>query len=165
MEYIKNRFYEKATKDLAEFQRIRKEHGDVVLGQVTIDQVLSGMKGIPALLTETSKLDANEGIRFRGYSLPELRDKLPKMDAEGEPLPEGLFYLMMVGEIPDKEDVINISKDWATRSHVPQHVFDVIDALPKNSRPMTQFSTAVLSMAYDSVFQKAYRAEIGRAHV
>jgi citrate synthase len=162
MEYIKNRFYEKAMKNMADFQRLRKDYGDVVLGQVTIDQVLSGMKGIPALLTETSKLDANEGIRFRGYSLPELQQKLPKMDKEGEPLPEGLFYLMMIGEIPEKEDVLNISKDWATRAHVPQHVFDVIDALPKNSRPMTQFSTAILSMAYDSVFMKAYRAGVNK---
>ena len=162
MEYIKNRFYEKAMKNMADLQKLRKEHGDVVLGQVTIDQVLSGMKGIPALLTETSKLDANEGIRFRGFSLPELQDKLPKLDDAGEPLPEGLFYLMMIGEIPEKEDVINISKDWATRAHVPQHVFDVIDALPKNSRPMTQFSTAILSMAYDSVFQKAYRAGVNK---
>ncbi len=162
MEYIKNRFYEKAIKCAAEFQRIRKEHGDVMLGQVTINQVLSGMKGIPALVTETSKLDANEGIRFRGYSIQELQEKLPKLDPAGEPLPEGLFYLMMIGEMPDKEDVINISKDWATRAHVPQHVFDVIDALPKNSRPMTQFSCAILSMAYDSVFQKAYRAGINK---
>jgi len=69
---------------------------------------------------------------------------------------------MMIGEIPEKEDVINISKDWATRAHVPQHVFDVIDALPKNSRPMTQFSCAILSMAYDSVFQKAYRAGVNK---
>lgn len=162
MEYIKNRFYEKAMKDMAELQKLRKDHGDVVLGQVTIDQVLSGMKSIPALLTETSKLDANEGIRFRGYSLPELQEKLPKLEEAGEPLPEGLFYLMMIGEIPDKEDVINISKDWATRAHVPQYTFDVIDALPKNSRPMTQFSTAILSMAYDSVFQKAYRAGVNK---
>ena len=162
MEYIKNRFYEKAMKNMADFQKLRKDHGDVVLGQVTIDQVLSGMKGIPALLTDTSKLDANEGIRFRGYSLPELQQKLPKMDDSGEPLPEGLFYLMMIGEIPDKEDVINISKDWATRAHVPQHAFDVIDAIPKNSRPMTQFSTAILSMAYDSVFMKAYRAGVNK---
>lgn len=147
---------------MADFQKLRKDHGDVVLGQVTIDQVLSGMKGIPALLTETSKLDANEGIRFRGFSLPELQEKLPKMDAGGEPLPEGLFYLMMIGEIPEKEDVMNISKDWATRAHVPQHAFDVIDALPKNSRPMTQFSTAILSMAYDSVFMKAYRAGVNK---
>lgn len=162
MEYIKNRFYEKAMKNMADLQKLRKDYGEVVLGQVTIDQVLSGMKGIPALLTETSKLDPNEGIRFRGFSLPELQEKLPKMDQAGEPLPEGLFYLMMIGEIPDKEDVINISKDWATRAHVPQHVFDVIDALPKNSRPMTQFSTAILSMAYDSVFQKAYRAGVNK---
>lgn len=164
MEYIKNRFYEKATKDMAEFQKLRRDHGNVVLGEVTIEQVLTGMKGIPALLTETSKLDPNEGIRFRGYSLPELQQKLPKMDDGGEPLPEGLFYLMMIGEIPDKEDVLNLSKDWATRSHVPQHVFDVIDALPKNSRPMTQFSTAILSMAYDSVFQKAYRSGINKKY-
>jgi len=162
MEYIKNRFYESAMKNVVELQKLRREYGDVVLGQVTIDQVLSGMKGIPALLTETSKLDANEGIRFRGYSLPELQEKLPKLDDEGEPLPEGLFYLMMIGEIPDKEDVLNISKDWATRSHVPQYVFDVIEAVPKNSRPMTQFSAAILAMAYDSVLQKAYRSGVNK---
>lgn len=162
MEYIKNRFFEKASLCMAEFQKLRRDHGDVVLGQVSIDQVLSGMKGIPALLTETSKLDPNEGIRFRGYSLPQLQQKLPKLDDAGEPLPEGLFYLMMIGDIPEKDDVINISKDWATRAHVPQHVFDVIDALPKNSRPMTQFSAAIISMAYDSVFQKAYRAGVNK---
>jgi len=162
MEYIKNRFYEKAMKNMADLQKLRKDYGDVVLGQINIDQVLSGMKGIPALLTETSKLDANEGIRFRGYSIPELQEKLPKLDEAGEPLPEGLFYLMMIGEIPEKDDVINISKDWATRAHVPQYAFDVIDALPKNSRPMTQFSAAILAMAYDSVFQKAYRAGVNK---
>lgn len=162
MEYIKNRFFEKASVCMAEFQKLRRDHGDVVLGQVNIDQVLSGMKGIPALLTETSKLDPNEGIRFRGYSLPELQQKLPKLEDGGEPLPEGLFYLMMIGEIPEKDDVINISKDWATRAHVPQHVFDVIDALPKNSRPMTQFGVAITAMAYDSVFQKAYRSGVNK---
>jgi citrate synthase len=149
-------------KNMTDLQKLRKDHGEVVLGQVNIDQVLSGIKGIPALLTETSKLDANEGIRFRGYSLPELQQKLPKMEDGGEPLPEGLFYLMMIGQIPSKEDVLNISKDWATRAHVPQHAFDVIDAIPKNSRPMTQFSTAILSMAYDSVFMKAYRAGVNK---
>jgi citrate synthase len=29
-------------------------------------------------VTETSLLDAQEGIRFRGYSIPELQEKLPK---------------------------------------------------------------------------------------
>jgi citrate synthase len=160
MEYIKNRFYQKAIKCSAEYQRIRKEYGDKVIAQVNIDQVLSGQKGIPALVTDTSNLDANEGIRFRGYTLPELREKLPKLTPEGEPLPEGLFYLMLIGEIPEREDVMNISRDWATRSYVPQHVFDVIDAIPKIARPMTFFSTAILAMATESVFQKAYRSGV-----
>ncbi len=164
MEYIKYRFFQKASECSKEFQRIKKEHADKVIAEVTLGQVLSGMKGIPLLVTDTSKLDPNEGIRFKGYSIPELREKLPKMSPEGEPLPEGLFYLMLIGEIPTHDDVTNLSKDFATRSHVPQHVFDVIDALPKNSRPMTQFSAAIIAMATESVFQKAYRAGVNKKY-
>jgi len=164
MEYIKNRFYEKTSKCITEYQKLKAEHGDKVLANVTIGQVLTGMKGIPALITDTSKLDANEGIRFRGFTLGELRAKLPRLDPQGEPLPEGLFYLMLLGEIPEDEDVANLSKDWATRAHVPQHVFDVIDAMPKTARPMTQFSAAIVSMATESVFQKAYRSGVHKKY-
>ncbi len=164
MEYIKNRFFEKASKLAAEYNELKRDAGDKIIGNVTVGQVLSGMKGVPCLLTETSDLDPNEGIRFRGFSIPEIRAKLPRLRAEGEPLPEGLFYLLLIGEIPDKEDVLNLSKDWATRSHVPQHTFDVIDALPKSARPMTQFGAAIVSMAPESVFQKAYRSGVGKKY-
>jgi citrate synthase len=164
MEYIKYRFFQKASKCSQEFQRIKNEYSDKVIAKITLGQVFSGMKGIPLLVTDTSKLDPNEGIRFKGYSIPELREKLPKISPDGEPLPEGLFYLMLIGEIPTREDVTNLSKDFATRAHVPQHVFDVIDALPKNSRPMTQFSAAILSMATESIFQKAYRAGVNKTY-
>ena len=164
MEYIKNRFYNRASHCVAEYNKLKKEHGDTVIANVTIGQVLSGMKGVPSLITDTSKLDANEGIRFRGYSIPELREKLPRLNPEGEPLPDGLFYLLLIGEIPDIEDVHNLSKDWSTRSHVPQHVFDVIEALPLNAKPMTQFSAAIISLATESVFQKAYRAGVNKKY-
>ncbi len=164
MEYIKNKFYEKASKCISEYQRLKNEHGDKVIANVTIGQVMTGMKGVPSLITDTSKLDAQTGIRFRGYSIPELREKLPRLNPEGEPLPEGLFYLMLIGDIPERDDVLNISKDWATRAYVPQHVFDVIDAIPHNARPMTQFSAAILSMATDSIFQKAYRAGVHKKY-
>jgi citrate synthase len=126
---------------------------------------MTGMKGVPSLITDTSKLDPQEGIRFRGYTIPELRKKLPRLNEdEGEPLPEGMFYLLLMGEIPEKDDVLNLSKDWSTRSHVPQHVYDVIDALPKNSKPMTQFSSAILALATESLFQKAYRSGIAKQY-
>ena len=164
MEYIKSRFYNKASKCIAEYNKLKKEHADTVVANVTIGQVMTGMKGVPSLITDTSKLDPNEGIRFRGYSIPELREKLPRLNPEGEPLPEGLFYLLLIGEIPTDEDVFNLSKDWSTRAHVPQHVFDVIDALPKNAKPMTQFSAAITSMATESVFQKAYRSGVNKKY-
>jgi citrate synthase len=162
MEYIKYRFFKKASKCSKEYQRLKREHSNDVIAEITLGQVLTGMKGIPLLVTDTSKLDPHEGIRFKGFTIPELQEKLPRIVPDGEPLPEGLFYLMLIGDIPSREDVSNLSKDWATRAHVPQHVFDVIDAMPKNSKPMTQFSAAILSMATESVFQKAYRAGVSK---
>jgi citrate synthase len=139
-------------------KRLVKEHGDKVIQEVTLEQVISGMKGIVALLTDTSKLDSEEGIRFRGYSIPELRAKLPKVNEDGEPLPEGLFYLMLIGELPTKQDVEFISKDWSRRAQgIPQHVFDVINGLPKHAHPMIQFNTAILAMSTESHFRKAYK--------
>ncbi len=160
MEYIKNRFYEKGIQYAEEYQKLKKDHGNKVVTQLTLGQILSGQKGIPALICDTSDLDPIDGVRIRGYSLPELQQKLPRLVPQGEPLPEGAFYLMLIGEIPSFEDVMNLSRDWVTRSYVPQHTFDVLDALPKTARPMTFFSTAILSMATESVFQKAYRAGV-----
>lgn len=115
------------------------------------------MKGIVALLTDTSSLDPEEGIRFRDYSIPELRQHLPKLKDDGEPLPEGLFYLMLLGEIPDRATVDFISRDWARRAaDIPGHAFDVINALPKSAHPMIQFNTAILAMSTQSHFRKAY---------
>jgi len=37
-----------------------------------------GMRGIRGLVTETSVLDPDEGIRFRGYSIPECQKLLPR---------------------------------------------------------------------------------------
>lgn len=157
MDYIKQKLIEVATPKAEMVRKLVKEHGDTVLQEITMEQVLTGMKGIVGLLTCTSKLDPEEGIRFRGYSIPELKQKLPKIKEDGEPLPEGIFYLMLTGELPTNKDVKHISEQWATRAQViPAHVFDVIEALPKDAHPMIQFNTAILAMSTESQFRKAY---------
>jgi citrate synthase len=159
MDYIKEKLITigRIQRDLV--KELQQKHGHTVIQEVTLDQVFSGMKGMVSLLTCTSKLDSEEGIRFRGYSIPELREKLPKMHADGEPLPEGLFYLMLLGELPGDEDVSFLSKAWASRAqNIPSHVFDVINALPKSSHPMIQFNSAILAMSTESHFRRAYLA-------
>ena len=73
-------------------------------------QMYGGMRGIKGLVTETSVLDPEEGIRFRGYSIPECQKLLPKGKGGAEPLPEGLFWLLITGQIPSQEQVDAISK-------------------------------------------------------
>src|ERR1700754_1102584 len=135
----KERFKSKADTVAAEIKELLKEHGNKKIGEVTLSQIYQGMRGITGLVTETSLLDAKEGIRFREYSIPELRKKLPKIKGGTEPLPEGLFYLMLIGELPTDEDVAHITSVWMRRSHVPNHVFATIDALPIGAHPMTMF--------------------------
>ncbi|GIV41419.1 MAG: type I citrate synthase [Vicingaceae bacterium] len=162
MDSIKLKFAEKARPMAEEVKKIIKEHGDFVMGQYTVAQVYQGMKGIVGLVTETSKLDPEEGIRFRGYSIPELRKMLPKAPGGSEPLPEGIFYLMLIGEIPTEEDVHKLSNEWARRSIVPKHVFDVIDKLPASTHPMTMYSIGVMAMQTESVFAAAYAKGISK---
>ncbi len=157
MDPVKQRLLEVGRPKAEMLKKLIREHGDKVIQQITLDQVLSGMKGINALLTDTSKLDAEEGIRFREHSIPELRANLPKTRPDGEPLPEGLFYLMLIGEVPNKQLVDFISAEWSRRAQgIPHHAFDVINALPKTAHPMIQFNTAILAMSTESHFRKAY---------
>ena len=162
MGIVKDRFKEKADKMAAEIKELLKNHGNKVIGEVQLSQVYQGMRGITGLVTETSLLDAQEGIRFRGYSIPELREKLGKAPGGSEPLPEGLFYLMLVGELPGEEDVNHISSVWQRRSHVPTHVFNTIEALPISTHPMTQFVCGVMALQTESQFAKKYAAGMNK---
>ncbi len=162
MGIIKDKFKAKAEAASIEIKDIIKEHGNKKIGEVTLAQVYQGMRGITGLVTETSLLDAQEGIRFRGYTIPELQQKLPAAIKGGEPLPEGLFYLMLVGELPTEEDANHITSVWQRRSHVPNHVFATIDALPLNTHPMTMFVVGVMALQTESNFAKAYSKGINK---
>lgn len=156
MGIIKDRFREKGNALATEIKDLLKEHGTKKIGEVQLSQIYQGMRGMTGLVTETSLLDAQEGIRFRGYSIPELRENLPKAEGGSEPLPEGLFYLMLIGELPSEAEVQHVTDVWQRRSHVPNHVFATIEALPVSAHPMTQFVTAVMALQTESQFAKRY---------
>ena len=104
MEKLKTLFKDKADKLGVEIKEIIKEHGTKNIGEVQLSQIYQGMRGITGMVYETSLLDANEGIRFRGYSIPDLQQKLPRAKGGQEPLPEGLFYLLLTGEMPTADE-------------------------------------------------------------
>ncbi|XP_038045249.1 citrate synthase, mitochondrial-like [Patiria miniata] len=150
----------KKQKEVIEF---RKTYGDKVIGEVVVDQLYGGMRGIKGLVTETSVLDPEEGIRFRGYTIPECQKLLPKVPGGEEPLPEGLFWLLMTGEIPTEKQVQAVSKEWAARGAIPSHVVQMLNNFPSNLHPMSQFSAAITAMNSDSKFSKAYNDGVNKA--
>lgn len=156
MNSLKQKFYEMSSSLKGDIKSILKEHGSKKVDEVTVDQLIGGMRSVKSMIWDTSSLDPEEGIRFRGYNIPQLRELLPKAPGGKEPLPEGLFWLMMVGEIPSQEQVNWLSNEWNTRAVVGAEVYASLEALPKETHPMTQFSIAILAMQPSSIFAQRY---------
>ena len=58
-----------------EMKTLKKEYGAKSLGEVTVEQCIGGGRGVKCMYYETSLLDADEGIRFRGLTIPECQDR------------------------------------------------------------------------------------------
>ncbi len=163
MDPLKQKFAAKAEALRTEIKQMLKKHGQEVVDQVKLSQIYGGARGIKMMVWEPSALDPVEGIRFRGYSIPELKKLLPKGPDGKEPRPEGLFWLMLVGEIPTEEQVRWLTQQWLNRSHIPEHTFRVMESLPRDAHPMTQFSIAIASLQTESCFAKRYAEGINKS--
>jgi citrate synthase len=150
--------HEKLSAQLPEWrERIKvlaKQHGDVKVADVTVGQIVGGMRDIKSLLTDVSFVDPAEGIRFRGLSIPELLKKLPKARGGKMPLVGGLYYLLMIGEVPTKEQAMEVEEEWAKRASVPDYVFKMIKSMPKETHWFS--SQAVLALQNNSVYSKSH---------
>ena len=142
--------------------RLLKEHADVKVGEVTIAQAIGGARGVRCLVTDTSYLDPMEGIRFRGKTIPEVFEALPKVPGAEYPYVEGFWHFILTGDVPTVEQAKEVVEDFKARSQVPKYVFDVIRAMPSDTHPMTMFSAAILSMQRESHFVKAYREGLSK---
>ena len=137
-------------------KKLVKEQGEKVLDQVTIGQVYGGMRDIKSMVSDISYVDPATGIKFRGLSIPEVLEKLPKPAGAEIPYVGALYYLLVVGEIPTKAQAEEVEAEWAGRSVVPAYVYNVLRAMPKETHPMVLFSQAVLALQNGSAFAKAY---------
>jgi len=153
---IKSAFAEKIGPMQEEIKAIKAKYGDEIIGTCTVTQAYGGMRSVKCMTYETSLLDSEEGIRFRGYSIPECQKLLPSAKGGSEPLPESLFWLLLTGDIPTNEQIDAFRGELAERSKVPVGVLAAIDALPKDLHPMSQLSIGLLALQKDSVMAKQY---------
>jgi citrate synthase len=143
---------------------LSKEHAEVVVDHVTVGQIVGGMRDIKSLLTDVSFVDPAEGIRFRGMSIPELLKALPKGRGNKMPLVGGLYYLLMIGEIPSRDQAMEVEAEWAKRAAAPDYVYKMLKSMPKETHPMTLFSQAVLALQNNSAFARMYHEGMKKDH-
>lgn len=147
----------------AELKELKATHGNKSLGDVTVNMAIGGMRGIKGMIWEPSLLDAEEGITFRGLTIPQLSEPggLPLTD--GTPTPEGLLWLLLTGEVPTAEQAQSLTDDLASRSSIPEDIEQRIRSLPADMHPMTQLSLGVLYLQQHSKFAHAYSEGIHKS--
>ncbi|OYV95828.1 MAG: type I citrate synthase [Deltaproteobacteria bacterium 37-65-8] len=156
MSNLKSKLLEKILAHRPRITKLVKEHGSILIDQVTIEQCIGGARGIRSLVTDISYLDPMEGIRFRGKTIPETFAALPKVPGSDYPYVEGFWYFLMTGDVPTEGETLAVAEDFKARAQVPQYVFDVLRAMPRDTHPMTMFSSAILAMQRESLFAKRY---------
>jgi citrate synthase len=129
-----------------EIRGIVKEHGDKVISDVTVAQAYGGMRGVKAMICDTSLVEPDKGLIIRGIPIGELTDKLP----------EEIFFLLLTGDLPDADALASFQTELRERLEVPGYVWDVLDAMADDSHPMAMFSTLIMTMERESEFRKRY---------
>ena len=157
MSALKDKLFRKIQEHRPRTSDLVKRHGDKIIDNVTVAQAIGGMRGIKSLVTDISYLDPFEGIRYRGFTLPEVLERLPKPEGAEMPYVEGLYFLLLTGEIPSQDEVEELMVTFRNRRIVPRYVWDVIDSFPSESHPMAILSAAVMSLQRESHFNIKYK--------
>jgi citrate synthase len=156
MSFLKDKLAEKIAQHRPRTTKLLKEFGNVKIDEFTISQAIGGMRGIKSLVTDISYLDPEEGIRFRGYTIPEVLEKLPKVPGSEMPYVEGQFYLLLTGEVPTEKEVKEVEEEFKKRRALPEYVKDTLKAMPRDTHPMTMFAAGILAMQRESKFAEYY---------
>ena len=156
---LKGRIQKLAAAKGAQLKDLKsKELSVAPIGSLTADMVTGGMRGIKAMITDTSDLDAFEGIRYRGVTLAQVNDKLPKAHGGTCGLPEGALWLLLTGEIPTDDQLKQLNAELHKRAFLPVSVTQILDKLPHTMHPMTQLGIGIMALQPESRFADAYRS-------
>ncbi len=129
-----------------EVRELVQKHSGKVVSEITVQQIFGGLRGVKALICDTSFVDPEKGLFIRGIPILELAGRLP----------EEIFFLLCTGELPDEKALVNLQEDLKARSEVPQYVWDMLKALPPGTHPMILFSSAIMALQRYSVFSRRY---------
>ncbi len=129
-----------------EITEIYAKHPQQPIDTITIKHVLGGMRGMKAMVCNTSYVDPYEGLFISGYSVPQFENKTP----------EEIFFLLCTGTFPSLEEQQELHQELQQRSEVPSYIWNLLRSMPSSTHPMTLFSMGILAMEELSIFKQKY---------
>jgi citrate synthase len=146
-----------------QLKKLKAEHAQTVVGDVKVENIIGGMRGIKAMLWEASVLDPNEGIRFHGLTIPDCQKVLPAAPGGKEIIAESMLWLLLTGQVPSEAQTRQLSRELAEKGDLPAFVEKLVDSFPATLHPMTQLGMGVAALNHDSLFQAAYEKGIKKS--
>jgi citrate synthase len=136
-----------------EIDQILEKHQDTVIAEVKTRQIFGGMRGLIAMVCNTSFVDPYSGLHISDVITPEFSTKTP----------EEIFFLLSTGKFPDKKSLILFQEELNNRTHIPDYTWKILRTLPKDTHPMTMLSLGILSMENNSVFKRRYQQGLSKS--
>ncbi|XP_063978864.1 probable citrate synthase, mitochondrial isoform X2 [Diachasmimorpha longicaudata] len=141
-------------------REFREEHNDTVIGQITVNDLYSGLSGVNTTVRETSEVHSQLGIMYRGLTMPQVVKLLPLHG--NYPSPESVFWLLLTGDVPTEVQTASLVADWADRRERHRYFFNepqhCLRSLPKRVGPAARL--CVLLAAFESG-EKTIRGPLG----
>ncbi len=129
-----------------EIRSVIQKKGNQKVGDVTVSQLYGGMRGIKGLTCETSAVSADKGLIIRGYPLLDITHISP----------EEVFYLLLTGDLPNDDQLSDLQAQLRSHQNIPDYIWKILEAMPKDSHPMTMLTVAIQSIQVDSLFASKY---------
>lgn len=146
MDVLKTKLSQVLPQFRAKRAALLEQYGDVSVANVTVEQIIGGMRGVPSVLCDTSSVSPTEGLRIRGIPILELTDATP----------EEIFFLLATGQRPSDDERRSLSALLTANATVPDEVLSVLRAMSPDAHPMAMLSAGLLAMEHRSAFRKAY---------
>ncbi len=156
MKELHSIFKQEITKLRKKIILLIKKKGETPISDIKLKHLFQGQRGLPLLYTPTSNVNATTGLSYRNKTIKKLHTILPRFQGHMQPPSESLLWFLLTGTIPTIQQTERFRKYLHTLSHIPQQVFNVIDALPQNTSCTVRFSTGLLACSSESQFKRKY---------
>ena len=152
MKNLHDTLAEKIPQWRSEIRELLEKNGNTVISTITLEQLLKGMRGVNAVLCDTSYVDPEEGLFIRGLPMLSLMERSA----------EEIFFLLCTGELPGAAALQQLQEELSRRAEVPPYVWQMFDSMPDDTHPMVLLSAAMLAMQRESHFTRRYNQGLSR---